>query len=43
VHVDVNLDVILAPVVIGRVLHQDGLAVALEERREEGGDEGGEG
>ena len=41
VHVNVDLDVILASVVLSRVLDQDGLAVALEEGRREGGVKGG--
>ena len=39
-HVDVNLDVVLASVVLGRVLDQDGLPIALEEGGKEGGREG---
>jgi len=39
VHVDVNLDVVLPSVVLGGVLDQDGLPVALKEEGREGGRE----
>jgi len=41
VHVDVNLDVVLPSVVLGGVLDQDGLPVALKEGGRKEGREGG--